>query len=405
MVQISSGAVTKHLACGGLYTGGGSNSVPLPYAVPDMGNSLTALTQCSGTTLTLGNLTSTDTGSNRNCTSVGCLFGPPLPTGESALSLPLTSALFLDGDLFPQSGGMDHCMGGTAAGAVCHARCVGGLNDGSFCTNFCGNAACTAAATPFACCTGAAMGNCDNSNCTAAGTPNACCTGAGTGACNGTCNVFLSGGGSNSDCPGGFCTVGVQACPLCAADGKCHGGDNDGGACTPADSPINSNFPTSQDCPPPAGNNIGSLPIAFALTTGTKTMTSVDQANQPRSFCGFCRDINNQSSGCFAGDQTGACPDPKPAGPVSCNTNADCPAAYPDCQQRNSGAFGPAGGGARTITETGSPAPGLSDGMGHPSTLVSIFCIPPTFNATVDSAGDLPAPGAVALSGTAQLLP
>ena len=34
---------------------------------------------------------------------------------------------------------------------------------------------------------------------------------------------------------------------------------------------------------------------------------------------------------------------------------------------------------------------------------MSVFCIPPTFNGTVDSTGDLPAPGAVALEGSAQL--
>jgi len=34
--------------------------------------------------------------------------------------------------------------------------------------------------------------------------------------------------------------------------------------------------------------------------------------------------------------------------------------------------------------------------------LVSVFSIPPTFDATIDSAGDLPGPGAVALPGTAQ---
>jgi hypothetical protein len=36
---------------------------------------------------------------------------------------------------------------------------------------------------------------------------------------------------------------------------------------------------------------------------------------------------------------------------------------------------------------------------------VSVFCIPPTFDATVDNAGDLPGPGAVALEGEAQVLP
>ena len=87
----------------------------------------------------------------------------------------------------------------------------------------------------------------------------------------------------------------------------------------------------------------------------------------------------------------------------SCSSNAGCNADYPDCVQRSAGAFGPAGGGARTITETGSPAGNMTDGLPHPSTLASIFCIQPTFNATVDAAGDLPGPGAVALPGTATL--
>jgi hypothetical protein len=39
------------------------------------------------------------------------------------------------------------------------------------------------------------------------------------------------------------------------------------------------------------------------------------------------------------------------------------------------------------------------------ATIVSIFCIPPTFNPLVDSAADLPGPGMTALQGTTQLLP
>src|SRR5438094_5955430 len=80
----SNGSFIENLACGGLYTGGGSSGVPLPFKVPDMGSSLTAVTACNGTTLTLSNLTSAQTGSNRNCTSVGCLFGPPLPAPNPA---------------------------------------------------------------------------------------------------------------------------------------------------------------------------------------------------------------------------------------------------------------------------------------------------------------------------------
>ncbi len=176
----------------------------------------------------------------------------------------------------------------------------------------------------------------------------------------------------------------------------------------PADSPQNASFPTTHDCPPPAALDIGGLPIAFDLTTGTKSVTAVNNtaSGQNNVFCGFCRDVNNLGTGCFAGDQTTACPTPLAPSAIACTSNTACPAAYPDCVQRNPGAFGPAGGGAHTITETGAPAAGdLTDGMGHPSTLVSIFCIQPTFNATVDAAGDLPGPGAVSLFGTAQLLP
>jgi hypothetical protein len=385
-VQGNTGTVTKQLACGGLFTGGGSNSVPLPYAVPDMGSSLTAVSGCSGTALTLANVKSGETGAtNRNCTSAGCLFGPPLPipnpgstptsvcvinsvsadasgtadcaSGASAISLPLTSTLFLTGDLFPNAPGIQVCP-------VCNKTCNAGTN------------------------------------------------------LNGPCNA-------DADCPG-------AGAGSCAGSNKCHGGGNDGAACTPSSSPISASFPTTHDCPPPAVANIGGLPIAFALTTGTKSLTAVNNtaSGQNNVFCGFCRDINAGATGCFEGDPGAGCPHnadctaagvpflccsgagagtcDQPPPSKTCASNTECTdgnGTWPDCEQRNPGAFGPAGGGARTINETGAPAGTLSDKAGHASTLVSIFCIPPTFNATVDAAGDLPGPGAVSLPGTAQLLP
>ena len=151
--------------------------------------------------------------------------------------------------------------------------------------------------------------------------------------------------------------------------------------------------------------DIGGLPIAFDLTTGTKSVTAVNNtaSGQNNVFCGFCRDINNLGTGCFAGDPNVACPTPNPSAPVACTSNAGCPAAYQTCQQRSAGAFGPGGGAAHTITETGTPGGDLRVAGAHASTLVSVFCIPPTFNGTVDSTGDLPAAGAVALEGSAQL--
>ena len=41
----------------------------------------------------------------------------------------------------------------------------------------------------------------------------------------------------------------------------------------------------------------------------------------------------------------------------------------------------------------------IGDGAAHTTELVSLFCVPPTFDATVDAAGDLPGPGSALLAG------
>ncbi len=94
---------------------------------------------------------------------------------------------------------------------------------------------------------------------------------------------------------------------------------------------------------------------------------------------------------------------------VPCTSNADCTTGtFTRCRQRNPGAFSTdvtEGFTARTITATGS-APGVCVDEGtHDQTLVSVFCIPPTFNGLVDGSADLPGPGAVALPGSTELLP
>jgi len=108
---------------------------------------------------------------------------------------------------------------------------------------------------------------------------------------------------------------------------------------------------------------------------------------------------------CCTGFGTGTCDQPSSK---ACTSSADCTdgnGTWPDCLQRDPGAFGPAGGAVRTITETGSPAGDMTDGAGHAATLASVFCIAPTFNATEDAGFDLPGPGAVTYPGVVQLLP
>jgi len=377
------------LDCAGLYFGGGAVAVPLPATVPNMGSSLTKVSNCSDTCLTLANLTSTDTGSNRNCTSVNCLFGPPLPipnnaaaplstciinivaadaqgfaqcdTGASSVNLPLTSLTYLFGDL----------LNGTTP----DRPDVAGIQPCPVCLNACKVCSSTGASNGMPCMTNADCGTggfCGGSACT-----------------------------SDADCPAGI---------SCSSAPQCLGGPNDGLACTPGSGSLGDPYPTSHDCPPPGfpvgtlpGQPIGTLPIPFALTTSISSKPGVVSGTQQRVFCGYCRDAN---TGCFEGDPTAAMDGcPTPAGALHpCTSDADCTTpSYASCEQRDQGAFRQ--GSAATVFEVGAQAGSMIDGAAHPSRLVSVFCVPPTFNPAIDAAADLPGPGAVSLPGHAQLLP
>jgi hypothetical protein len=332
------GATVSNINCAGLYTGGGGNSVPLPYALPDQSNAVSAVASCTGTVANLGPTTSTETGTPKNCTSSGCFFGAPLPVpnpGSTPTSVCVVNRLSSD-----ISGTVDCSTGDSAISAPLSSV------------------------------------------------------------------LFLSGDTSTDPAS----TIpGIQPCPLCSG-GNCIGGTNNGMACIAGTSALNASFPTSNDCPPDPMNNIGTLPVAFALTSGTITWTGNNATNdtggtqgvQGRVFSGFCRDTDG--TGAFQGStpatavpcwENGMAVDTVPGGGLDA-----CSGVFETCEQRNNGAFGPAGGNNRTIRAIGDP----NGFLGGPTagTLVSIFTIRPTFDATVDAAGDLPGPGAVALPGVSQ---
>ena len=210
--------------------------------------------------------------------------------------------------------------------------------------------------------------------------------------------------GDTATDPGSTIT-GIQPCPICSGSpGTCIGGPNNGMSCTPGTSALNASYPTSHDCPPDPMFNIGTLPVNFNLSSGTITWSGTTATNdtggtfsvQSRVFSGFCRDTDG--TGAFAGST--------PATAQHCWENgmavgAPCAGTFESCEQRTNGAFGPAGGANRTIIAIGNSMSILS-GSGS-ATLVSVFSIRPTFDATVDAAGDLPGPGAVSLPGTATL--
>jgi hypothetical protein len=192
---------------------------------------------------------------------------------------------------------------------------------------------------------------------------------------------------------------GIQPCPLCSA-GTCIGGPNDGLACTPGTTALTPSYPTSNDCPPAPIFNIGTLAIGFSLSTGTVSWTGTAATNdsgssigvQSRVFSGFCRNIN---TGAFQNPAQQCWENGMAVGPA-------CTGSFDECEQRTNGAFGPSGNANKTITEIGSPQAGIFFGPAA-GTLVSVFSIPQTFDATVDAVGDLPGPGAVALPGSGTL--
>src|SRR5206468_3421374 len=304
------------LACGGLYFGGVNDAVPLPALVPDTGVSSLRVTACNGTALTLGATTQADTGSVRTCTGSGCLFQAPLPIPNSSNGgAPTSTCLIIRVAQDAQGPADTPCRANPdcGVGGSCErGRCVGGSDAG------------------FGCIT-------------------------------------------NDDCAGGTCNTLIQTCPICNATTRvCNGGPNDGLTCTPGDSPLSDAYPTSHDCPPPAGLVIGSpLAINFVLGTGATSVSATDLPDQPNVFCGFCR---NKVSNSFK----------RPA--VPCKSNADCTSVtgFTSCGQHSTGAFAATDSSlnpARSITMMGSAAGAfVAGGPAKAATLVSTFCVPPSFD-------------------------
>ena len=333
-----------NLVCSGLYTGGGDNSVPLPFAVPDNSFAISAITSCTGQTGTLGGTTSAQTGSNRTCTSTGCFFGAPLAV-PNASSTPTSVCVI--------------------------------------------NTASTAASGTVVCNTGATTLSLPLSS-----------------------QIYLTGDKQAA-------AAGIQPCPTCRNPGSgnvCTGGPNNGMTCTPGTliGPGTGDlaYPTSHDCPPDGSDSIGSLPVAFLLNTGTVTWTGTVATNDTgstassdtRTFSGFCRDkalpggTGSFDTSSSAGGQFQQCWENGMAVGSACSEALN---GAESCEQRTQGAFGPNGGANRTIRAIGNSMTLL--GGPAAGTLVSIFSIPPTFDATIDSAGNLPGPGAVSIVGTANL--
>src|SRR5438067_409045 len=348
---------------------------PRPQNRPCGATTTTSTTVASSTTTTS---TSTTTTPTSTCLIIRVAQDAQGTADCSAgsvtdLKLPLSASLFLTGDLLP-----DRCSEGSKPGASCKtaADCPGGgtcQNDTGRCRRGTRPADTACRANPD-CGVG---GSCERGRCVGGSDAGFGCI-------------------TNDDCAGGTCNTLIQTCPICNATTRvCNGGPNDGLTCTPGDSPLSDAYPTSHDCPPPAGLVIGSpLAINFVLGTGATSASATDLPDQPNVFCGFCR---NKVSNSFK----------RPA--VPCKSNADCTSVtgFTSCGQHSTGAFAATDSSlnpARSITMMGSAAGAfVAGGPAKPATLVSTFCVPPSFDLLVDSSADLPGPGAVSLAGLAQL--
>jgi hypothetical protein len=367
------------LQCGGLYTGAGASTLSNPAAPPDMGTEYVRPSACSGTSYTIlptvpGDLTGVG-GNHRNCTSAG-VTDPDYPA----------------------------CAGGTNVGRPC---VVDSDCPSSTCTSTMPGCLFGAPlAIPNPNFTGASVCVVNRVQTSASGGGD-CQTGATALSLPLASDLYLTGDLLDGSAPDRPNVPGINPCPICdPTTDLCQGGPRHGLACHPDTSALNAAYPTSHDCPPPPGplgsNYIGALPIPFNLTTGTQTSTANNtNLTGQEVFCGFCG---------AAFSPTFHNPPVPCANDAACTGVTGCPGtvACSRCKQRDSGAFnlGPAPGTEHVISVTGSAAGQcLADGAPHAATLVSAFCIPPAFNATVDANGDLPGPGAVSLPGQSQLVP
>ena len=351
--NVTDGTLTKSFNCGEIIVGGGSSPVPNSVFQDMVDPVRLKVQECTGKNLVLESMSVAETGSNKQCTDTGCLFGPPLPfilpstpqsacvymrvdrpgrgtvqcdSGDASIDMTILGHMFLTGDILPR-------------------RCSGGTNPGGRCNTVGVDPACT-------------------------------------------------GGGTCVTDPD------VQPCPICnPVTGICNGGNANGMSCVPAaEDVVGAQFPTSHDCTVSTLVSLGDIPIPFELSTGTTVRKAFTSQGQPRVFCGFCRNPNTL---CFEGDQVCA-----PGTQLHrCSSDDECSQPFQTCQQRSTGAFGPNGASFTTATEIGTPAGSLEDFAPHAGTMSGIFCIAPTYISIIDASSDLPGPGAVSMPGTMQLSP
>ncbi len=189
------------------------------------------------------------------------------------------------------------------------------------------NNLCTAASTPFTCCTGLHTGTCTpNSSCTSSGTPLSCCSGSNSGTCTaddlctaagvpfGCCTGFGTGSCETTTCVPSKTATGPTVCTAMSVGGE-------GGTCS---------VTTNQLCVGDTDCTVGTCSVTGgACHTASQCKHCSGTATK---FCGSDTDCAPSSGTCVSGSETctngetcnGACSADSTNAGTSCHTDGDC---------------------------------------------------------------------------------
>jgi hypothetical protein len=355
------GTVLKELICGNLSLGGGASTVT-DALIPEGAQNRFALA-CAGAACAVA--ASANAPAGVDCSDVGCRFGTPLAIANAGTSTCVENTFAV-----PASGTVDLGEGSVTLDVRLTSRAV-----------LTGNHA-----QPCPICR---QGSLAGPPC--AGSPSAPCAGVCEGSANqGSPCTSLAASGLSRDCAG----------PASSGSGNvCYKGPTPGKRCA-----------TGTDC---GGGTcaawLGDLPISLSPLTTESVERSADSSgrfcpgqgtNQEGAFrSGLCAGGTADGAACagFADCPGGTCRvgkicDGGAADRKPCASSTDCPAP---------GRCVAAGALARVIRMRGMRmTSGCALDTSRDVKLVSVFCVPLTASTLVNSATNLPGPGATSLPGT-----
>jgi hypothetical protein len=288
------GTTTKNFDCGKLVIGGGQSPVPTQTFQDMVDPARLSVSECTGKNLIIEKTTLAQTGSNRQCTDLNCLFAPPLPI--ILPSVPQSACVYMRVSR-PGRGTVQCDTGDASIDMDILVRCS---SRGTSCR--------TAARAERIRGRGAAPAE-----------PSAWVVEPAWQTCRPAVPDLQP---EHAPLQRRLQRHGIHrrhghGCPVHAGRTLVSGPQ----------------FPTSHDCTVSSLVFLGDIPIPFELSTGTTVRKTFSSDTQTRVFCGYCRDAD--STLCFEGDPDGSCPSPTASSThASPTTSAISRTRLPAAEQR-----------------------------------------------------------------------